>query len=182
MDQLDGVDSEIVNRLNTAYRKVLVVGKTIYVPPIYSARRGPYQFHAKQLRFLYHLTQVNDFPKACELTPCTTTYATRFLKSKDYREFAAEAINDQAIQDGWTPRRLVVEIDRIYQGEKTISGDQMDALRMMKDIVVPRARENTGNPGTVTVNLNFPVLSQEALTKLKEIGDREASIDAEQAA
>ncbi len=175
-EQLEGIDSEIVNRINTAFRKVLVIGKNVYVPPVYSARRRPYQFHIRQLRFLHFLAQTNDLEKACLETPCSTSFARKFLKSKEYIEFAAEAINDQAIQDGWTARRVVVEVDRIFQGEKRISDMQMDALKMMKDLVVPKKHEVTGNAGGVTVNLNFPVMPAHVQERLKALADEAAII------
>jgi hypothetical protein len=177
VDQLDGPDAEIVNKLNTAYRKVLVVGKDVFVPPIYSQRGRPYQFEIRQLRFLYHLAQTNnDIEKACEIAGVTLRYAKKFLKSHDYRQFAIEAVEDQAIHDGWTPRRIVLEIDRIYKGELRPSEEQIEALKMMKDIVVPkqRASEATG-PGGVTVNLNFPALPADVQSKLKDIADQAAT-------
>ena len=182
MQELDGPDSEIVNKLNTAYRKVLVVGNDVFVPPIFSRRNRPYQFHIKELRFLYHLSQTNnDLEKACKEAGVTVRYAKKFLKTQEYRDFALEAIEDQAIQDGWTPRRVIIEIDRIYKGEKIPSDAQLDALKMIRDIVIPKARADTGGPGGVTVNLNFPALPADVQSKLKDIADQAASIETDAA-
>lgn len=182
MEQLEPVDSEIVNRLNTAYRKVLIVGKDVFVPPIYSHRDRPYQFHVKQLRVLYYLAKNNnDLEKACLEANVPVPYAKRFLKSPDYKAFAREALQDQAIQDGWTVRRLMIEIDKVYQGEVKKDDVQMDALKMMKDIIVPKKMEAPTAAG-VTVNLNFPILPVEMQAKLKALADEAASIDVENAA
>lgn len=181
-NNLEGVDLEVVNRLNTAYRKVLVVGKEVFVPPIFSKRGRPFQFHVKQLRLLHFLGESNNnLSKACELAGVSKNFATRFLKSNEYREFAVECIQDQAVQDGWTARRVVVEIDRIYQGEKKPSEEQMDALKMMKDIVYPKKGGGEGSAGGVTVNLNFPVLPPGVQKELKDLADKAASIDVEAA-
>ncbi len=175
-EQLEGTDSEIVNRINTAYRKILVVGKSVFVPPVYSVRRRPYEFHVKQLRFLHFLAQSNDFNKACEEAQCSPSYARKFLKSQDYQDFARETIADQAIQDGWNQRRVMVEIDRIYRGERVVTDTQLDALKMMKEIVVPKKHELTGNAGGMTLNLNFPVLPAHVQTRLKALADEAATI------
>lgn len=178
VDQLEGHDSELVSRLNTAYRKVLVVGKDIFVPPIYSHRDRPYQFNIRQVRFMHYLSESNSVDKACELAEVSKSWALRFMKSTDYREFANDAVQDEAIQDGWTPRRIVLEIDSIYKGQRRVTEEQMDALKMMKDIVVPKQREiGTMGPGGVTVNLNFPALPPDVQSKLKEIADNAAIID-----
>jgi hypothetical protein len=110
VEQLEPPDAEIVSRLNTAYRKVLVVGNDVFVPPIFSHRSRPYQFNIKQLRLLHFLGQGNnDLARACEQAGVGITYAKNFLKSRDYKQFASEAVQDQAVQDGWTPRRVVLE-------------------------------------------------------------------------
>jgi hypothetical protein len=176
-EQLETEDFELAARLNTAYRKIRVVGKTVFVPPIYSSRRTPYEFKIHELRFLHHLNETNDFDKACDLAQISPSRAKNFLKSKDYKEFATEAIHDQAIQDGWTPRRVVVEFDRIYQGEKKLSDLQMDALKELRGLVVPKKLELSGNPGGLTVNLNFPVLPDDVKARLKALGDEAATID-----
>lgn len=177
-EQLEGRDAELVARLNTACRKVMVIGRSVFVPPIYSSHR-PYVFKIKELRLMYQLTQTEDFKEACKKAEISETLARRFLKSSTYLAFAAEAINDQAIHDGWTPRRIVLELDAIYRGEKVKSDPQMDALKELRSIIMPKKSEGIG--GGVTVNLNFPVLSPDAQAKLKEIADREASIDVEAA-
>lgn len=156
-----------------------MVGNDVFVPPIFSRRSRPYQFHIKELRFLYHLSQTNnDLEKACAESGVTVRYAKKFLKSQEYRDFALEAIEDQAIQDGWTPRRVIIEIDRIYKGEKIPSDAQLDALKMIRDIVIPKARgEAIAGPGGVTVNLNFPALPADVQSKLKDIADQAATIE-----
>lgn len=174
MNQLEGIDREIVSRLNTAYRKVLVVGKDVFVPPVFGRSR-PYQFQVRHLRFLYHLTQESDFGKACERTPISQTAARKFLKSNEYKAFAREAMEDEAVHDGWTPRRVVVELDSIYRGTLMKRDDQMEALRMLKDIVLPKKQD--GTPSGVTVNLNFPAVPAEVEAKLKAIADEAACID-----
>lgn len=179
-EQIEGPDAEIVNRLNTAYRKVMTVGPTVFVPPIYSAHRRPFQFHVKQLRLLHHLTELNDLDAACEKAGVSKAFAKKFLKSPDYLEFAAEAVMDQAIHDGWTAKRIVVELDRIYRGEHRIGDTQMDALKMLRDIVVPKKIDGA-SLGGVTVNLNFPVLPQNVQDRLKALADEAAIIDAEAA-
>jgi hypothetical protein len=180
-EQLEGSDSEIAARLNTAYRKVLVVGKEVFVPPIYSSRRAPYQFHVKQLRLLHHLADGKSFDDACKEAEIGPAKARKFLRSDDYKEFAAEAIHDQAIQDGWTPRRVVVEIDHIYQGKKRVSEEQMDALKMMKDIIIPKKHDMVGSAGGVVVNLNFPVLPPDVSARLKALADEAATINVDAA-
>ncbi len=177
VDQLEGPDSEIVAKLNTSYRKVLVVGKDVFVPPIYSTRARPYQFHIREIRFLYYLAQENnDFDKACALADVSPRFAKKFLKSNEYRQFALEAVEDQAIQEGRTPKRVVLEIDRMYKGERVVTDSQMDALKMMRDIVIPKTKDTgTVGPGGVTVNLNFPALPADVQSKLKDIADQAAS-------
>lgn len=160
----------------------MVVGKDVFVPPIYSHRNRPYQFHIKELRFLYYLAQANnDIEKACAEAGVTVRFAKKFLKSKEYQSFALEAIEDQAVQDGWTPRRVILEIDRIYKGEKFPSEEQMDALKMMRDIVIPKQKAEAMGPGGVTVNLNFPALPADVQSKLKDIADQAASINSDAA-
>lgn len=181
-EQLEGIDQEIVNRLNTAYRKVLVVGKEVFVPPIYSHRERPYVFHVKQLRFLYYLSQNNgNVPKACELAGCSSKFAMRFLRSHDYRQFAAEAIEDQAIQDGWNARRVVVEYDQIYKGKKRVNETQLEALKELKTIVIPKTRDSAPAGPGLTLNLNFPVLPPDVQQELKNLADKAASIDVDAA-
>lgn len=178
VDQLESHDSELVNRLNSAYRKVRVVGKDIFVPPIFSHRTRPYQFNIRQIRFMHYLSETNDIDKACELAEVTKPWATRFLKSSEYKDFANDAIQDEAIHDGWTPRRIILEIDSIYKGTRQVTDEQLDALKMMKDIIVPKQRDTgTMGPGGVTVNLNFPTLPADVQSKLKDIADNAAIID-----
>lgn len=179
-EQLEGPDAELVNRLNTAYRKVLVVGRTVFVPPIYSAHRRPFQFKVQELRLLKELTETNNLAEACKKAEIGPARAKRFLKSPDYLEFSTEAVMDQAIHDGWTSRRIVVELDKIYRGDAIKRDDQMDALKMLRDIVAPR-RNDSGGVGALTVNLNFPVLPEDVRTRLKALADEAAVIDAEAA-
>lgn len=138
-------------------------------------------FHVKQLRLLHQLTQTEDLEEACKKAEVSRPFAQKFLKSPDYLEFAAEAIMDQAIHDGWTARRIVVELDAIYNGAKIKRDDQMDALKMLRDIVVPRKQDGAAISGGLTVNLNFPVLSEDVRTRLKALADEAAVIDAEAA-
>lgn len=179
-EQLEGPDAELVNRLNTAYRKVLVVGPSVFVPPIYSAHRRPFHFKVSELRLLHELTQTNDLAEACKKAEIGLARAKRFLKSPDYLELAAESIMDQAIHDGWTARRIVVELDRIYRGEHRIGDTQMDALKMLRDIVSPRKHDGSVGSG-LTVNLNFPVLPEDVRTRLKALADEAAVINVEAA-
>lgn len=179
-EQLEGPDAELVNRLNTAYRKVLSVGPTVFVPPIFSAHRRPYMFHVKQLRLMHQLTQTQDFEEACEKAEVSKVFARKFLKSPDYLEFAAESIMDQAIHDGWTARRIVVELDRIYRGEHRIGDTQLDALKMLREIVAPRKHDGSVTGG-LTVNLNFPVLPEDVQVRLKALADEAAIINVEAA-
>lgn len=176
MEQLETTDSEIVNRLNTAYRKVKVVGKEVFVPPIYSRRSLPYRFHVKQLRFLYHLAQTNDLQKACKEAGVSESYARKFLKSNDYKAFAAEAVEDEAIHDGWTSRRVIVELNDIYAG-KVVSQPQFEALKELRQILVPRLKDSGVSHGSVTVNLNLPAYPPHIMAKLKDLADEAATID-----
>lgn len=176
-EQLEGPDAELVARLNTAYRKVMVIGRSVFVPPIFSSRRAPFVFHLKQLRLLNQLTLTTDLDEACKKAEVSRSFANKFLKSADYLQFAAESVMDQAIQDGWTPRRIVVELDAIYRGEKKhLAEEQIDALKMLKDIVLPKKHDGY-NPAGVTVNLNFPVLPPDVQAKLKVLADEAACID-----
>lgn len=180
-EQLEGNDAELVNRLNTAYRKIMVVGPSVFVPPIYSAHRRPFQFHVKQLRLLKELSESQDLADACRKAEVSLAAAKKFLKSPDYLEFAAESIMDQAIHDGWTARRIVVELDRIYRGEHRVGDTQMDALKMLRDIVAPRKHDGSGPGAALTVNLNFPVLPEDVRTRLKALADEAAVINVEAA-
>lgn len=157
----------------------MTVGTTVYVPPIFTRRR-PYQFHVKQLRFLHFFEQSRDLEKACEEAGCTVAFAKKFLKSEDWREFAAEALQDQAIHDGWNPRRVIVELDAIYRGERMVSETQFDALKEMRQILMPRKAESAVSGG-VTVNLNFPVLPADVQARLKALADEAAVIDVDAA-
>jgi hypothetical protein len=176
VEQLESADSDIVNKLNTAYRKVLVVGKDVFVPAVYSDRGRPFQFTLRELRFLNALWKTNNqLLKACEEAGVTERFARKFLKSRDYREFAVDIVNDEATANGWTQRRVVLEIDRIYSGQMQPSEEQLEALKMMKDIIVPKQRAGSGEGASgVTVNLNFPALPVDVQTKLKEIADQAA--------
>lgn len=132
-------------------------------------------FPVKQLRLMYQLTQTADFDKACELANVGRASAKKFLKSPEYIEFASEAIMEQAIQDGWTPKRIVIELDRIYRGELRVGETQFDALKLLKEMVAPK--KGDGGPSGVTVNLNFGSLSPDLQAKLKSVADKEASLD-----
>jgi hypothetical protein len=180
-EQIEGPEAEIVARLNTAYRKVMVVGRSVFVPPIFSSRRAPFVFHMKQLKLLHQLTQTPDLDEACKKAEVSRTFANKFLKSPEYKEFAADAVMDQAIQNGWTASRIVVELDAIYRGEKVKREEQLDALKMLKDIVIPKKHDGTAAIGGVTVNLNFPVLPVDVQAKLKSLADEAATIDVEAA-
>lgn len=159
----------------------MVVGPAVFVPPIYSAHRRPFQFHVKQLRLLKELAEVKDFDEACRKAEIGRAAAKKFLKSPDYLEFAAESIMDQAIHDGWTARRIVVELDRIYRGEHRVGDTQMDALKMLRDIVAPRKHDGSLAGAGLTVNLNFPVLSEDVQVRLKALADEAAVINVEAA-
>lgn len=180
LEQLEGPDAELVNRLNTAYRKVLSIGPNVFVPPIFSAHRRPYVFHVSQLRLLNELTQTTDLVEACKKAGIGLARAKRFLKSPDYLEFAAEAVMDQAVHDGWTARRIVIELDRIYRGEHRVADTQMDALKMLREIVAPRKHDGSVTGG-LTVNLNFPVLPEDVQSRLKALADEAAVIDVQAA-
>lgn len=134
-------------------------------------------FPVKQLRLLYQLTQTSDFDKACELADIGPAAARKFLKSPEYLEFAAEAVMDQAIADGWTPKRIVIELDRIYRGEMIVRETQFDALKELRNIVIPKKVEGGSGTSGVTVNLNFSALSPDLQAKLKTMADKDASID-----
>jgi hypothetical protein len=173
-------DQEIFARLIPANRRVLTVGREVFVPPIFTRRR-PYQFPVRALRFLYHFGQSRDFEKACELAECSKNFAKKFLKSQDWKDFAAEAIEDEAIHDGWTPRRVIIELDAIFRGERIVNDAQFEALKEMRQILMPKTRDGAAPASGVTVNLNFPVLPADMQSRLKALADEAATINVDAA-
>jgi hypothetical protein len=180
--QVEGpTDHEIFARLIPAHRRVLTVGNEVFVPPVFTRRR-PYQFPVRAIRFLYHFGTTQDFAKACELAECSKNFVKKFLKSDDWKAFAAEAITDEAIADGWNPRRVVLELDAIFRGERVVNVTQLEALKEMRQILMPKTRENAGTgPSGVTVNLNFPVLPADVQARLKALADEAATIEVDAA-
>lgn len=175
MEKLEGPDNEIVSRLNTAYRRCMVVGKEVFVPSVVTSRTQ-YSFKLQELRLHHFLKQTDDLSKACEMAGIPEKRAKAFLKSRDYKAFAQEMADEEAIQAGWNPRRLVIEYDRIYKGEVLKNDTQMDALRNLKEIVIPNKRTPEIGSQTNNIFLQMPQLTPEVAAKLRAIADEAAEM------
>lgn len=134
-----------------------------------------FDFSPRQWNFLHRINHGDSFEDACTKAEISAASAHRFLKSREYQDFARAAHDIDDVVRGFPAIRVLYETIRQFKGEIKLDDNQNKALDRLERILLPKKQGAGINAETVNVQVNnFPNLPADVVEKLKALGDARA--------
>ncbi len=125
------------------------------------------ELNAWEYRVMMGLSQMKTVGEIAEINKLTEDQVLKVMKSKSFNDWFYDKMQLAAMESGWTHSKIFKELTDIWEGKKVPEKIQLDALRMIKDLVVDRARKvEAEKKPTININLNA---AQAALDRQKVI-------------
>jgi len=177
MEQLEGPKADAHSLLvEGTYQTIREINGRVVVGFCHTPNRI-FDFSPKQWTFLHWINHGDTFETACKKANIQARTALRFLKSREYKEFAASAQDIDDVVRGFPAIRVLYETIRQFKGEIKLDENQNKALDRLERILMPKKHDGGGiTAGTVNVQVNnFPNLPPDVVERLKALGDARAS-------
>lgn len=118
------------------------------------------------VRMLGEMKSVEDISKE---TGRPESQVRALMGSKRFREWYSDRLQTMAIGMGWTPDKVILELEKVWEGKSQKTKGQLEAMRMMKDIVTNRIkRDAKPEERAPVININLQA-AKEALERQKVI-------------
>jgi hypothetical protein len=176
MDELKAPDVDLRSQwVETTYRSIREINGRVVVAFCHTPDRV-FDFSPKQWTLLHHLSSAPSLEIACEKADMKLATAQKFLRSREYRDFASAAFEIESVVRGFPAIRVLYETIRQFKGEIKLDDNQNKALDRLERLLMPKKQDGGINAGTVNVQVNnFPNLPPDMVEKLKALGDARAS-------
>ena len=132
-------------------------------------QRKTLEVNSMDYRVMLGLSQMKTVGEIAAINKVTEESVLRVMRSKDFNDWFYDKLQLAAMESGWTHGKILKKLEDIWEGKTVPQKIQLDALRMIKDLVVDRSRriaEEKSKQPVININLNA---AQAALDRQKVI-------------
>ncbi len=117
-----------------------------------------FTFRPNELRFLKEYGPETSIEDAAKKAGLSVQFAEKMLRRKSVQEFLQDKFQQIAIQNGWTVERWFAEGDKVWQGKRFVTREQLDIWKEFGARILPKARSAGGGDANqdkpqITINI-----------------------------
>lgn len=114
-----------------------------------------WEFRPWELRFLDALLRGLEPADAYKDLGLTAEQGARLLKGKKAKEYIADRTRERMIAEGWTQEKWISEITKVWNGQKEVTREQMEAIKELGARVCPKPEKKTGGSELPQITINI---------------------------